>query len=658
MSRAILLLLFVSFLTLICSCTSLEEPEAEYISSSYGTITVKEEFNRNLDISRFAKVLSEKLNSYTANEVLTGSVDSFFVSGLRKEHNSRGSVNFWVKLKFRSELAKPAYYILQTDKRHPAVSCYIVNPDNKIELQKSGWSVPPSHRLVKSSETAFRILLESQKETIVYLHIQANEKYTYAYRLSLSLSSDVYWNKMHQSTTSFLWFYAGVSLLAVFYWLITFIYSLRINYLYLIAATFSFLILYLDRFGITAMLFWPEEPLYTTGRLVMHTIGIPFVAIANSVLFAKLNHLDKNYKKGLQYLFWVSCYGGAALAIISSLIFYWKYTSTITMIYIIYGDVLIFSLLADLWIRKKNRSAGFALFAYIPAMCGILLLISDKLNIMAPLGALVTVVLLFYGMVDYVRILRLKREREHLEKERLIQEQNIMLEQKVEERTSELELEKVKANELLQKSDDLLLNILPAEIADELKYKGQSNAKTYSLVTVMFIDFKDFTTVGEKVSAELLVAELDYCFSKFDEIVQRHGIEKIKTVGDAYICAGGLPLLTYTHARDTVRAALEIIEFMEQRKLEKEAKREIAFEARIGIHSGPVVAGIVGKKKFAFDIWGDTVNTAARMEQNSEAGKINISGATHELIKDEFKCNYRGEIKAKNKGMLKMYFVN
>jgi adenylate cyclase len=208
-----------------------------------------------------------------------------------------------------------------------------------------------------------------------------------------------------------------------------------------------------------------------------------------------------------------------------------------------------------------------------------------------------------------------------------------------------------------KRSDELLLNILPGEVANEIKLNGHSKPKTFSMVTVMFTDFKDFTDVSQKVSAELLVDELDYCFSAFDKIVQKYKIEKIKTVGDAYLCASGLPVSSFTHATDMVSAAFEIRNFMLERKKEKEAKGEIPFELRIGIHTGPVVAGIVGVKKYAYDIWGDTVNLAARLEENSEVGKINISGSTYELVKDRFQCNYRGKIEAKNKGQVDMYFA-
>ena len=236
------------------------------------------------------------------------------------------------------------------------------------------------------------------------------------------------------------------------------------------------------------------------------------------------------------------------------------------------------------------------------------------------------------------------------ENERMVRDQNIFLEQKVEERTHEL-------REAMQKSDDLLLNILPEAVASELKQHGKTKAKTYGLVTVLFTDFKDFADISSKMSPELLVDEIDTCFSAFDSIITRHGVEKIKTVGDAYIAVAGLPVPTHHHAEDAIEAAIEIRNFILKRKEEKISRGEIPFEIRLGIHTGPVVAGIVGTKKFAFDIWGDTVNLAARMEQNGEPGKINISDKTYELVRNKFHCTHRGKIPAKNKGNIDMYFV-
>jgi predicted ATPase/class 3 adenylate cyclase len=235
--------------------------------------------------------------------------------------------------------------------------------------------------------------------------------------------------------------------------------------------------------------------------------------------------------------------------------------------------------------------------------------------------------------------------------EKRLEEYNINLENKVNERTLDLKIEK-------EKSDELLLNILPYDIAMELKEKGSADAKKFENVTVLFTDFEGFSQIAEEMNAVDLVSEIDYCFKEFDKIIQKHNIEKIKTIGDAYMAVGGLPVTNETHPFDVVNAAIEIMEFMKGHKKRKLAENQPVFEIRIGIHSGNVVAGIVGFKKFAYDIWGDTVNVASRMESSGEIGKINISGTTYGLIKEKYKCSYRGKIQAKNKGEIDMYFVD
>ena len=210
------------------------------------------------------------------------------------------------------------------------------------------------------------------------------------------------------------------------------------------------------------------------------------------------------------------------------------------------------------------------------------------------------------------------------------------------------------------RSDNLLLNILPKEIAEELKEKGEAAARDFDVVSILFTDFKGFTQTSEKLSATDLVAEINVCFKAFDGIVGKYNIEKIKTIGDAYMCAGGLPVPDENAVSNTVKAGLEMQAFMIARKTERDVAGLPAFEMRLGIHTGPVVAGIVGVKKFQYDIWGDTVNTASRMESSSEVGQVNISEATYKLVKNnlEFGFTSRGKIEAKGKGELEMYFVN
>jgi len=207
-------------------------------------------------------------------------------------------------------------------------------------------------------------------------------------------------------------------------------------------------------------------------------------------------------------------------------------------------------------------------------------------------------------------------------------------------------------------SEELLLNILPAPIAKELKENGKAKAQKYDSVSVLFTDFKNFSSIAERLSPEDLVAELDHCFKAFDYIISQYdNIEKIKTIGDAYMCASGLTDRKGL-PNDLVNAALEMQEFLRDYKVDRSQKGLPYFEARIGIHTGPVVAGVVGFNKFAYDIWGDTVNIAARMEANSEVGKVNISESTHNQVKYKFDCQPRGKIAAKNKGYIDMYYVN
>lgn len=206
------------------------------------------------------------------------------------------------------------------------------------------------------------------------------------------------------------------------------------------------------------------------------------------------------------------------------------------------------------------------------------------------------------------------------------------------------------------RSDKLLLNILPEETAQELKDKGRVEAKKFPSATVLFSDFVGFTSYAENLSPEELVQTIDHYFSKFDLIMETYGLEKIKTIGDAYMAVGGLSFDNVDQAKDMVLAAKEMNDFVAQAK--SDTLNDATFDIRIGINTGPVVAGVVGTKKFAYDVWGDTVNIASRMESNSQPGRINISENTYNIIKDDFDCEYRGELAVKNRGHLKMYFVN
>jgi class 3 adenylate cyclase len=226
------------------------------------------------------------------------------------------------------------------------------------------------------------------------------------------------------------------------------------------------------------------------------------------------------------------------------------------------------------------------------------------------------------------------------------------------ESNEELDLARAEIEGEKAKSEELLLNILPSRIADELKEHGRVEPKYYHSVTIMFTDFVGFTRFAESMEPNSLIQKLDRCFSAFDEIAERCNLERLKTIGDSYMCVGGLPVENRTHVVDTCLAALAIQDFMAGVNRQREKIQLSPWELRVGIHTGPVMAGIVGKKKFTYDVWGDAVNVAALMEANSEAGWVNLSESTAHKIGELFDIEHRGDIEAKGKGRLEMYFLN
>ncbi|MBD3639037.1 MAG: hypothetical protein HUJ25_16905 [Crocinitomicaceae bacterium] len=264
--------------------------------------------------------------------------------------------------------------------------------------------------------------------------------------------------------------------------------------------------------------------------------------------------------------------------------------------------------------------------------------------------------IIYRRRVDKIRRQKVRLEIEVVKRTRQITEQS----KKIQEQAKKAEIQAAKIehqNELLEKEkvkvEQLLLNILPEGTAEELKNKGRSKARYYRNVSVLFTDFVGFSKIAEDMKPQDLVLQLDGYFSKFDEIIEKYDLEKIKTIGDSYMCAGGVPIRNKSNAIEVTLAALEIKNYMSERA-EKEPN---TWKIRIGINTGEVIAGVIGLKRFAYDIWGASVNQAQRMEMHGQPGIVNVSGNTYEFIAPYFECNYRGKIQTKHKGMLDMYSV-
>jgi len=380
------------------------------------------------------------------------------------------------------------------------------------------------------------------------------------------------------------------------------------------------------------------------------TLGVPMYAMVACQFYPA-----EWSKKVRNAILWVGAAESLFICLVPAAVFS-KYITYIQMIVVLECFYMIYSILRAL--SNKRDYAVISFLSYCLLFAAIVHdILAAQLIINSPF-------VLFYAFSTFLVLQAYILASHYATAYRRIEglsadlnQSNLTLEMKVNSRTRELQEANGQLTEQKRKSDDLLLNILPADIAEELKEKGSSKARRFPSVTIMFTDFKDFTQVSEALTPEQLVQEIDHCYRHFDELVEQHGLEKIKTMGDAYICAGGLPAMNFTHPEDTVRAALAIRDFMEAYKNKKRALQEPFFEIRIGIHTGPVVAGIVGSRKFAYDIWGDTVNLAARMETAGEINKVNISSTTYQMIKDKFACSHRGKIEAKNKGAMDMYFV-
>ena len=532
---------------------------------------------------------------------------------------------------------------------------YQMDRDSLKFLFNGGFLKPFRERPVYFENWLFDLHLEEGITSSIYVKGQS----IFPFQIPIAVSSKIKFVEDNQFHDLFWGIYMGVMLFAFIYNFFIYLSVKERSYLYYLLYIVFTVGFYLGLEGFGFQLFWPDAP----GFNPIFPIFVSFGNCAITLFTLRFLRINKDQK----------------------VLFYWGWTSNIIFILIailnvagVYEMALglsqLFSLLVCIFyitaaivsLRRGVPTAKYFLIGW-SAFLGLVILFILALNDVVPsnfftthgifIGHMTEVLLLSFALADRINVLKKENEKKQMEiiiqleeNQQLQTKVNRELEQKVSERTAQLEAQK-------KLSDELLLNILPAEVADELKAKGSADAKMIDQVTVLFTDISGFTLLAQNLSASELVSELNECFSTFDRIMLKYGIEKIKTIGDSYMAAGGLPTPNATHAKDVVNAALDIQQYMVEYKIRNITVGKPYFELRMGVHTGAVVAGIVGLKKFAYDIWGDTVNTASRMESSGEVEKINISQTTYELVKDEFDCEYRGKISAKNKGVMDMYFV-
>ncbi|TAF64483.1 MAG: hypothetical protein EAZ55_11650 [Cytophagales bacterium] len=435
--------------------------------------------------------------------------------------------------------------------------------------------------------------------------------------------------------------------------------------------SYFYYVSYTITLGLTTF-FLKGYPVVILGKY--HYIINDYFAVLASItsVFLALFTIDFLYLKQASKLGYKLLSVGIALQTIAIIVFLLGYVNLNVILYQVfnlYVNVVIFSI--SIYLYKRYQPAKLFFWAFL-----IYLVLSSIVNLtfanIIPfygiivlyslhIGSSIELTLFSIALANKINLYRREKEEAQEENLKLIQEQNTILEQKVVERTQQLQETNEELNITLQvieqerqKSDKLLLNILPAEVASELKETGKTEVKYFDSVTVLFADVKGFSALATKISPQELIAQLDETFTKMDEISTRFGLERIKTIGDCYMACGGLPHANKTHAFDVILTALNIQHWM---NTERARKNGNFWEVRLGIHTGDAVAGVIGKTKFAYDIWGNTVNLASRMESTGEVGKVNVTEATFQAVSTYFEGEYREEIEAKNIGKVKAYFI-
>lgn len=570
-------------------------------------------------------------------------------------------VPVWVKFKVQNEIDENLFLELGAPLLE-TVELYSLDTSGLKQLFSGGMHLPFKARQINVESWLFDLDIPPHTGKEFYLKVASG----YPLQIPMIISDKNSYQPHNQKNTLFWGLYIGVALFALIYNFFIYLSVRERTYLFYILYVLFSSSFYLGLAGYHFKYLYPNSPslnIYLVVLILLNNIMIP--------LFI-MEFLQITRKRKFLYWFGMGLVIFFALLLVAS--FFIPFGLTVVIAQTTSLIECTYAFLAGVMsLRSKVFNARFFLPAWILFIISLFIFILTDQNVLPSnffnshslfIGHMAELLLISFALAD--RINQLKKENETKQKQIIFQleenekiqlKANRELEQKVKERTSELVEEKNKLSEEKAHSDSLLLNILPSEIAEELKKTGAAQARQIDTTTVLFADFKDFTRAASNLNPQQLVHDINEYFTAFDHIMDQYNIEKIKTIGDAYMAAGGVPHFNAASPVDTVNAGLAMIEAVDKLNLKRAKLGNLPFEVRIGINSGPVVAGIVGIKKFAYDIWGDTVNIASRMETSGEPGRVNISSSTYNLVKDHFICTFRGKIEAKNLGQIDMYFV-
>lgn len=626
------------------------------VSSLSQEIITLDESNPYQRIGKSIYYITDPKRELSFEEISSPSFERKYIKS-EQVANNLGNVDISVWNKFTITNPTPVKWLLLIESYNIDTAEFYFPDSLSGKYQKiiAGRHLPFSARKYKTTSYAFDLPIEQGDTITFYLRVDG---YYMQYPLAVT-TQEMFVEESHLKD-QLTGIYFGFVLVFMLYNFFVFLSVRDKSYLYYVVYIFFNALLIAQLKGLTAELFGDELHF-------LWEFAPAVIAVTSLFSFIFTRHILETRKRApkwdkvIVWFFFPIYFLIIALSISGNNL----YGSILNQLSGLLALFFLFSIAIKIY-RGGFRPARYYIVACFFYFLGVLLYTLKGMNLLPfnfitnnsiEIGSTLQMIMFSFVIADRLKIFKQEKEKaqEDLvaslkENERLILGQKEMLEIKVKERTQELTLEK-------ERSDSLLLNILPEETANELKEKGYAEPRFFESVTVLFTDFKDFTRLSEKLSPDQLVSEIDHCFKAFDIIVGKHDVEKIKTIGDSYMAAGGLPVQDKDHAKNVMKAAIDILQFIENHNAERKIKNQFPLDIRIGIHTGSVVAGIVGTKKFAYDIWGDAVNTASRMESSGEVGRINVSGATYELLKNEFTFEHRGKIEAKNKGMIDMYFL-